>query len=1164
MKCTRCGADNADGRKFCLDCGAALTQACRVCGTGNEPGAKFCGECGTRLEGPGVPAEPARPVAERRVVSVLFADLVGFTNLSDTRDAEDVRDVLSHYFDSSRRLIERYGGVVEKFIGDAVMAVWGARTANEDDAERAVRAALDLVASVTALGEQLALPGLHLRAGVLTGEAAVTVGAEGEGMVAGDIVNTASRIQALAAPGTVLVGDSTRRAAEASIAFEDAGTHQVKGKPEPLHLFRPLRVVAARRGEGRNLGFEPPFVGREREFRLVTEAFHDCAQERRSRLVSVIGVAGVGKSRLSWEFEKHIDGLAFDVLWHRGRCLAYGENVAFWALGEMIRMRGRIAENDPPDIALTKLAEMVEGAVPDEAERAFLEPRLAHLLGLADRTAPDKEDLFSGWRLFFERLADRAPVVLVFEDLQWADAALLDFIDYLLDWSRTYPIYVLGLARPEFSERWPAFAAGQRDFTSLQLEPLTNHQVDELLDAGVPGLPDELRSRIVERAEGVPLYAVETVRMLVNRGLLIANNGSYRAVGRVDDLDVPETLHALAAARLDSLDSEERTLLGDAAVLGRTFHRAGLTALSGLEGEGLDRLLHALVRKEILTVQVDPMSPERGQYSFIQELLRRVAYDTLSLRERKQKHLAAAAHLSAQDGEDEISPLLATHYLDAFRAGPTDPDAAELKERARLALSRAGERSISLAAAGEAWWYFRQAAELADDPSRRADLLEQAGRAATQNGEHDTALSELQEAIRLLGEVGERRHAARVEARLADVLRWQGRIAEAVELMRDAYNALVDGPADRDLALVAAQYGRLAYFAGDEEEASDPVEMAIEIGEALEFPEPLAEALNTKACLLYRRSNEAEALLMQSLKVAMENGLTSAALRAQFNLSGLYLEHDRLDLATVVLEEALALAHRRGDRSVEQYTNAQLADVQYALGNWDAAAAVSHPVDEPWDVTETVGGMAGIRIRLSVGRGDVADARVVLDAWEQVLDAGDLQEQGSILLGRAAVLRAEGNPRAAVAELRRSMELWRRLRQMHYLAEAHADAVDAAFELGDQELVEELLAEAETLPAIDSRPLLRANQARFRGRLAALRGLADEAEQGFSTAISEFRRLDMQFNLAVALVEQAEWLADAGRAEEAAASAGEARDLFVTMGAAPWVQRASLVPEAVA
>ena len=656
-------------------------------------------------------------------------------------------------------------------------------------------------------------------------------------------------------------------------------------------------------------------------------------------------------------------------------------------------------------------------------------------------------------------------MVLVFEDLQWADAALLDFIDYLLDWSRAYPIYVLGLARPEFAERWPAFAAGQRDFTSLQLEPLTSGQVDELLDAGVPGLPDELRSRIVERAEGVPLYAVETVRMLVDRGLLVSDNGSYRTSGRVDDLDVPETLHALAAARLDSLDAAERMLLGDAAVLGRTFHRTGLTALSRLDGEELDRRLQALLRKEILTVQVDPMSPERGQYSFIQELLRRVAYDTLSLRERKQKHLAAAAHLAAQEGEEEISPLLATHYLDAFKAGPSDPDAPELKERARAALSRAGERSISLAAAGEAWWYFRQAAELADDPSQRADLLEQAGRAASQNVQHDTALADLQEAIRLLGETGERRHAARVEARVADVLRWQGRVGEALDLMRDAYAELVEGPADHDLALVAAQYGRLAYFAGDTETAVGPVEMAIEIGEALDLPEPLAEALNTKACLLWRRSNEGEALLMQSLKVAMENGLTSAALRAQFNLSGLFMEHDRLEEATAVLEEAMALARRRGDRSVEQYNTAQLADVQYALGNWDAAAALAQLPADSQGMMDTLGGMSAVRIRLRVGRGDLGDAVAVLDAWQKVVDSDDVQEQGSFLLGQTAVLRASGSAQAAVEASRRCMELWKSMRQMHYVAEALADGVEAAFDLGDLDLVEELLAEVEALPA---------------------------------------------------------------------------------------------------
>src|SRR3954447_15217915 len=533
MTCRACGAENSSERKFCLECGSALTGACPSCGSANEPNAKFCGQCGSRLEA-AVPA-PARvrPAAERRVVSVMFADLVGFTRLSEARDAEEVRELLSRYFDAARHLVDRYGGTIEKFIGDAVMAVWGAPVANEDDAERAVRAALDLTAAVRALSAELEVPELRLRAGVHTGEAAGTIGAGGQGMVAGDMVNAASRIQALAEPGAVYVGESTRRASAPSIAYEDAGDHEVRGKLEPIPLYRAPHIIAARRGEGRSLGVEPPFVGRDREFRVVTELFHGTARERRAHLVSVLGVAGVGKSRLSWEFEKHIDGLAFDVLWHRGRCLAYGEGVAFWALAEMVRMRARIAEEDAPDLAAAKLAELLRVYLPDGEERQFVEPRLAHLLGVADRSAPDKEDLFSAWRLFFERLADRAPVVLVFEDIQWADAALLDFVEYLLDWSRGFPIYVLTLARPEFAERWPAFAAAQRESTSLTLDPLPDAQMRELLGGGAPGLPEDLRDRVVERAEGVPLYAVETVRMLLDRGLVERRDGEYHAVGQV-------------------------------------------------------------------------------------------------------------------------------------------------------------------------------------------------------------------------------------------------------------------------------------------------------------------------------------------------------------------------------------------------------------------------------------------------------------------------------------------------------------------------------------------------------------------------------------------------------------------------------------------------------
>jgi class 3 adenylate cyclase len=363
---------------------------------------KFCGECVAALTTSAPATTPATaPAAERRLVSVLFADLVGFTTLSESRDPEEVRELLSRYFDTCRRLIELYGGTVEKFIGDAVMAVWGTPTATEDDAERAVRSALDLLAAVSALGDEVGAPELAARAGVLTGEAAVTLGAEGQGMVAGDLVNTAARIQSAAEPGTVFVGDATRRSTEQTIVYEDAGTFELKGKEGLTPLWRARRVVAGLRGSLKSQGLEAPFVGRNHEFRQMKDQFHACADERKAHLLAVTGIAGIGKSRLGWEFYKYFDGIADTVYWHRGRCLSYGEGVAYWALADMVRMRCRISEDEEPGSAQSKLRATLDEHILDPEEREFLEPRLAHLLGLAERTAPDREDLFSAWRLFF-------------------------------------------------------------------------------------------------------------------------------------------------------------------------------------------------------------------------------------------------------------------------------------------------------------------------------------------------------------------------------------------------------------------------------------------------------------------------------------------------------------------------------------------------------------------------------------------------------------------------------------------------------------------------------------------------------------------------------------------------------------------------------------------
>src|SRR6266542_4499564 len=664
MICSNCGAENPSVGKFCLQCGHRLARACPACGTALPSDARFCGECGSTIAPNQAPSRagdagpvarapgPAEPATERRLVSVLFADLVGFTTLSESRDSEEVRDLLSRYFDACRTVISRYGGTVEKFIGDAVMAVWGAPVANEDDPERAVRAAFDLVEAVSGLGAEVGAPDLRVRAGVLTGEATVNLAANGQGMVAGDAVNTASRIQSVAEPGSVFVGETTRRASEAAIAYEDAGIHELKGKAEPVHLWRALRVTAGRGGLMKSEGLEAPFVGRDRELKLVKDLFHACVDQGRATLVQVTGIAGIGKSRVVWEFFKYMDGLQRLFMWHRGRCLAYGEGVTYWALAEMVRGRVGIVEGEDRASATVKLHETVERYMSDPEDRRFAEPRLAHLIGLEERTAPDKTDLFAGWRLFFERLASSDPVFMLFEDLQWADPSLVEFIDHLLEWSRSFPIFVMTLARP--GADGTSLTAAKRNATSIYLEPLSRPAMEQLLTGLVPGLSGELTHKILDRAEGVPLYAVETVRMLLDRGLLVEDGPAYRMTGPIEDLEVPETLHALMAARLDGLSQEERRLVQDASVLGKTFTRAAAAGVTGLGERDLEPLLASLVAKEVLLVQADPRSPERGQYGFLQDLVRTVAYETLAKRDRKDKHLRVAAYLEREIGRAHV------------------------------------------------------------------------------------------------------------------------------------------------------------------------------------------------------------------------------------------------------------------------------------------------------------------------------------------------------------------------------------------------------------------------------------------------------------------------------------------------------------------------------
>ncbi|HUQ43306.1 MAG TPA: adenylate/guanylate cyclase domain-containing protein, partial [Candidatus Limnocylindria bacterium] len=659
-------------------------------------------------------------------MSVLFADLVGFTPFAEERDSEDVRETLTRYFDLSREVIERYGGTVEKFIGDAVMAVWGAPIAREDDAERAVRSALELVDAVASLG-----PGIQARAGVLTGEAAVTIGATNQGMVAGDLVNTAARLQSVAPPGAVLVGEATHRAAAAAISFEPAGDQLLKGKQAPVAAWRALRVVAERGGRNRSEALEAPFVGRQEELRLLKDLFHATQREKRLRVVSVIGPGGIGKSRLAREFSIYIDGLIGDVYWHGGRSPAYGEGITFWALGEMVRERAGLKESDDEETTRAKLKETVERWVSDPVEQQWVEASFLTLLGVEGGMSADQ--LFGAWRTFFERIAENGAVALVFEDMHFADAGLLDFIDHLLDFSRGLPIYVVTLARPDLIDRRPDWGAGKRNFVSMYLEPLAEEQMRELLAGLVPGLPKSAVDAIVARADGIPLYAVETVRSLVADGRLAEEDGVYVPKGDVTKLTVPETLTALIASRLDALDELDRRLIHDAAVLGQSFTVAALAAVADVPEKDLEPRLTSLVRRELLRREMDARSPERGQYAFVQALIREVAYNTLSKKDRKKLHLAAARYFESL-GNDELAGGLASHYLAAHGSAAEGPEADALAGQARIALRAAATRASALGSFDQAVVFLTQALEVAAAPNDRVDILREAGIASGSAG----------------------------------------------------------------------------------------------------------------------------------------------------------------------------------------------------------------------------------------------------------------------------------------------------------------------------------------------------------------------------------------------------------------------------------------------
>jgi tetratricopeptide (TPR) repeat protein len=649
--------------------------------------------------------------------------------------------------------------------------------------------------------------------------------------------------------------------------------------------------------------------------------------------------------------------------------------------------------------------------------------------------------------------------------------------------------------------------------------------------------------------------------MLLDRQLLVRDGNVYRVVGDIDQLEVPDTLHALVAARLDALPFEERRLVECGAVLGKAFTRSGLAEVSGVSEPKLEPLLAGLLGKEILAVQADPRSPDRGHYSFLQDIVKQVAYETISRRERKAKHLAAAQFLASTWSveEDEIVEVVAAHYLDAYRSAPDDDDALELKAKAFEMLVRAGERAASLGANTEAQRAFERASELTDDEVARAELLERAGMAAYVGGRVDAAAADFERAIELFESVGATHPAARVAARNAEISWDRGRIEQGLANMDQAFSVLSQEEPDADLAALAAQIGRFMLFAGQSELAFERIERSLEIAEMLSQHETLAQALNTKGILLiYRgRPTEGLALLRIALEIALEHAKPSAALRAYYNLADLNAQGDHAREAAELHRDGLALARKVGNRYWE-WSFIGTAYPLYLLGEWDEV--ISREADLPEDdwtqVRIAFTSLMSALVPTRVHRGQLDKATHLKRFLGELETSADVQEVALRCASEAILFFAEERYDDALDRAQTAFDLRYALSANHEaVREGFVVAVDAALALGDQARAEELLAVIDSMPVGLACTFLRAHCARFHARLAARSGDREGADRLLEHAAGVFRELEYPFYLGVTLVEHGELLVAQDNHDEAGTLLREAHDLFQRLQARPWIER---------
>jgi class 3 adenylate cyclase/tetratricopeptide (TPR) repeat protein len=905
---------------------------CGECGRENPEDARFCNACGAPLA-----AETPARREERKVVTVFFADLVGFTGRAQQLDPEDVRAMLSPYYGRLRSEIERFGGTVEKFIGDAVMAVFGAPTVHEDDPERAVRAALAVRDAVQQLNDGDPSLDLHVRIAVNTGEAVVALGArplEGEGMVAGDVVNTAARLQTVAPVDGILVGETTYRATERVIEYRESEPVQAKGKPDPIPVWQALAARARYGVDVQQLG-GAPLVGRQAELDLLTDALARAERQRTAQLLTLVGVPGIGKSRLVWELALAVDANPdFFVFWRQGRSLPYGEGVAFWAVAEMVKAQAAILETDSADVAEAKLRQTVDDLIPDVANARWVETHLRPLVGLTGQAegGGERDESFSAWRRFFEAMAERRPLVLVFEDLHWADDNLLDFVDYLVDWATDSPVLVLGTARPELLERRPGWGGGKPNAATISLSPLSEEEIARLLASLLEQavMPAETQSALLARAGGNPLYAEEYARMVSERG-----------VAPTEDAPLPETVQGIVAARLDALSAEDKSLLQDAAVIGKVFWSGALAAMSGLPRWTIEERLHRLERKEFVRRERRSSVATETEYAFRHVLMRDVVYGQVPRALRAEKHLLAAEWIEAlsSDREDRVE-MLAHHHLSALEfARAAGQETAPLAERARVALSEAGDRAAGLNALAAAARFYGEALELtADDDPDRGRLLARYGRSLFLSDWRSDASSVLEEACSLLLAAGDLEEAAAAEVTLG-IFFWYRAERERALPHFDHAAELVEGAApSKAKAEVLAELARFRMLGDEDERALEVGREGLAMAEELGLDSIRARLLNTVGVSRVKVGDRAGLEDIERSLEATEPG-SPERLRAFINLASTLSELGELERSFALHKEGLQEAERAAAPGPVRWLQAEVCFHEYLVGRWEDALA---------------------------------------------------------------------------------------------------------------------------------------------------------------------------------------------------------------------------------